>query len=122
MTERELALRREIFEAFAGTGAPPVVEDLETLRSLAEQHVVVLDDQDRVVMAHPFSIEREHATRVQAGDRTWYGSCAWDGLGLVAALGLDDAVVESQGVTVGEARFFHVLVPARDWWDDPGYT
>jgi hypothetical protein len=37
LTERELALRRTIFEAFAATGGPPQVEDVVTLRSLAEQ-------------------------------------------------------------------------------------
>ncbi len=121
MNERELALRREIFTSFSRTGEPPVVDDVETLRSLAAQHVVVLDD-DHIVMAHPFSIPREDATRVEAGGRVWHGNCAWDGLGLVAALGLEGATVESQGVTAAEAAYFHVLVPARHWWDDPGYT
>jgi hypothetical protein len=35
VTERELALRREIFAAFAHTGAPPDVQDRATLRALA---------------------------------------------------------------------------------------
>jgi len=41
VTERELALRRTIFEAFAATGGPPQVDDVVTLRSLAEQQWLV---------------------------------------------------------------------------------
>jgi hypothetical protein len=130
---RELALRRRIFEAFAATGAPPEVEDEPALRSLAAQHVVVPDEEDgggavRVRMAHPFAGHRE-GCRVDAGGRTWWGNCAWDGLGIVAALGLSEATVASHGVTLrvsgdsveGDA-LFHVAVPARHWWDDIAFT
>ncbi len=136
MTDRELALRRRIFEAFAATGAPPpdVVAapggaDAETLRALAARHVVVLDEDGRVRMAHPFAAHHERA-RVTSGARTWWGNCAWDGLGIVAALGLDDADVTADGVTLHvrggellepETRL-HVAVPARHWWDDIGFT
>ena len=68
VTERELALRRTIFEAFAATGAPPPVDDVATLRSLAERHVVVLDERDRIVMAHPFAAHDDGA-RVEADGR-----------------------------------------------------
>ena len=133
MNERELALRREIFDAFARTGAPPEVDDMPTLRALAERHVVVLDDEGRIAMAHPFAAERPGATRVEArsgaaparsaaSPGVWFGNCAWDGLGIVAALGLADARGESGGLTVDEAEAFHVAVPARHWWDDIGHT
>jgi hypothetical protein len=66
---------------------------------------------------------------VDAGGRTWWGNCAWDGLGIVAALGLPDADVTAQGVTLevrgGAVRgdaVFGVLVPAAHWWDDIGFT
>jgi hypothetical protein len=128
VTERELALRRRIFEAFAATGAPPTVADGPQLRGLAEQHVVVLDGS-QVRMAHPFAGHQEGA-RVQAGDRTWWGNCAWDGLGIVAALGLSDADVHSNGETLrvrdgavaDDGIVFHVAVPARAWWADIGFT
>ena len=128
MTERELALRREIMAAFAATGAPPEPGDGATLSSLAEQHVVVLDDAGAIVMAHPFAAPGA-ATTVESGGRTWWGSCAWDGLGIVAALRLADATVTGNGVTLpiddGEPlghAVFHVEVPARRWWDDIAYT
>jgi hypothetical protein len=128
MTAEELALRRRIFEAFAQTGEPPALEAGDTLRSLADQHAVVLDEDGAIVMAHPFAGHREGA-RVESGGRTWWGNCAWDGLGIVAALDLRDATVEANGVTVRvrdghviDDAVFHVTVPARDWWADIGYT
>jgi Alkylmercury lyase len=115
VTERELAVRRGIFEAFAETGAPPDVPDRATLRSLAEQHVVVLDDDERIVMAHPFAAHRR-GTRVDAGGRTWWGNCAWDAYGIAAALGLEDFAVAPDGAV------FHIALPAREWWADIGFT
>ncbi|TML06591.1 MAG: hypothetical protein E6G41_06610 [Actinobacteria bacterium] len=129
MTERELALRRMIFEAFADTGEPPPVDDAATLRSLAAQHVVVLDEADRIVMAHPFATHDDGA-RVEARGHTWRGSCAWDAFGIVAALGLDEAIVtDASGIRIAfrkgrpaDHAVFHVAVPAAQWWDDIGFT
>jgi hypothetical protein len=129
VTERELALRRTIFEAFAATGAPPAVDDVATLRSLADQHVVVLDSDARIVMAHPFAAHDAGAF-VAAGGRTWRGSCAWDAFGIVAALGLDEALVtDATGVRIAfregrrvDEAVFHVQVPAAQWWADIGFT
>jgi Alkylmercury lyase len=129
VTDRELALRRSIFEAFAATGEPPPVDDIAALRSLAAQHIVVLDEADRIVMAHPFAAHDDGA-RVDAGGRTWRGSCAWDAFGIVAALGLDEAVVtDASGVRIAfrggrpvDQAIFHVAVPAAHWWDDIGFT
>jgi hypothetical protein len=115
VTDRELALRRRIMESFAATGAPPRVDDTATLRALAEQHVVVLDDDDQILMAHPFAAHRE-GTRVTAQGRTWWGNCAWDAYGIAAALQLEDAAVDPGGA------IFHVAVPAREWWADIGFT
>jgi hypothetical protein len=129
VTERELALRQTILEAFAATGEPPSVADRTTLRSLAEQHVVVLDERDRIAMAHPFAAHDDGA-RVEAGGRTWRGSCAWDAFGIVAVLGLDNALVTDaagsrvvfrDGHPIDEA-LFHVAVPAAEWWADIGFT
>jgi hypothetical protein len=120
MDAHDLALRRRILEGFAETGAPPEIHAPEGLKRLADAHVVVLDGA-RIRAAHPFANHREGA-RVQAGGRTWWGNCAWDALGIVAALGLEDATITAQGLTLEEAAGFHVLVPAALWWDDIGFT
>jgi Alkylmercury lyase len=130
LSDADLALRTEIFRSFAETGGPPALgpEQAASLARLAEAHVVVLGDDGGVVMAHPFAAHRDGA-QVEADGREWWGNCAWDALGIVALLGLGDAVVESNGVTVRlhdgspeRDAVFHVLVPARDWWVDVGFT
>jgi hypothetical protein len=124
ITRRELDLRRAIMRSFAASGEPPEVDDRMTLELLAARRVVVLDGEGRVLMAPPFAAHR-NGTRVTSGGREWWGSCAWDGLGLVAALGLRDATLASNGIEV-EVRdgrvdgdlLFHVSTPARRWWGD----
>ena len=129
MTSRETRLRSEIFRAFAATGAPPAsIADGEALRELARRHIVVLRD-GRVHMAHPFAAHHD-GTRVEADGRVWWGNCVWDGLGIVAALGLTEArVVDRGGATmhvaggqVADDGLFQVAVPARHWWDDIEFT
>jgi hypothetical protein len=120
MDEQDLQLRHELFEAFAA-GAPLPEADY---RSLAAQHVVALDGDGKVWMAHPFAAHTDGA-RVDARGRTWWGNCAWDAFGIVAALGLQDATITAQGITLGpddDDALFHVLVPAAHWWDDIGFT
>jgi hypothetical protein len=117
----ELALRRAIMEAFAATGEPPDVDDEVALRGLAADHVVALDGDGRIRMAHPFAAHTD-ATRVAAAGRVWWGNCAWDGLGIVAALGLTHATVTSNGIKATGDALFHVAVPARDWWADIEFT
>jgi hypothetical protein len=129
MTARELALRREIFAALAATGEPPPVDDSATLRSLAQQHVVVLNDEGRIAMAHPFAAH-DRGARIEAGGRAWRGSCAWDAFGIVAALGLGKALVtDASGIRIAfrdghpiDEAIFHVAVPAAEWWADVGFT
>ena len=129
MNDEQLALRRTVFEAFAATGAPPALPDTPDLRALAERHVVVLGDDARIRMAHPFAAHRDGA-RVDAGGRSWWGNCAWDGFGIVHALGLHEATVTAQGIAVRThegvpeetGAVFGVAIPAARWWDDIGHT
>jgi Alkylmercury lyase len=125
LTDRDLELRHRIFMEFAANGAPGEHGDLSTL---AEHHVVVLDDDGQIAMAHPFAAHHGGA-RVQSDGREWWGNCAWDAFGIVAALNLEPATITAQGITLqvrnddidGDA-VFHVLVPAAHWWDDIGHT
>ena len=124
MEDGDLRLRHAIFEAFA-SGSPLPEADLS---SLAAQHVVALDERGALLMAHPFANHTDGA-RVDSGGRTWWGNCAWDAFGIVAALRLREATVTAQDLTLrvhddrveGDA-VFHVLVPAAHWWDDIAFT
>jgi hypothetical protein len=124
-----LDLRAQIFEAFARTGAPPALPGSPALQQLAERHVVVLGDDARIRMAHPFAAHTGGA-RVDAGGRTWWGNCAWDGFGIVHALVLPEATITAQGIEVAvrdgvpepAGAVFGVAVPAARWWDDIAHT
>jgi len=89
---------------------------------------------DELRMANPFSAVPT-AYRVHAGGRSWYGNCAWDALGIPAALGVDGRVEsacpdcgEPYAVEVRDRQvdrsdlLFHCLVPAAHWWDDIAFT
>jgi hypothetical protein len=97
--------------------------------------MLVLDvDGESIRMAPPFSgVETQH--RVRANGRNYYANCAWDSLGIIAALQKPGEVhsrCEQSGelfhLKVGLAGpepsewLFHCLVPAAHWWDDIVFT
>ena len=70
---------------------------------------------------------------VSAGDRTWNANCVWDGLSILGLVG--DGRLETHSPQTGEPITFdvgdgrvagdavvHFLVPARQFWDDIGFT
>jgi hypothetical protein len=104
-------------------------------RELHEAHALVLNPgTDELRMLNPFSVVPT-AYRVRAGGRWWYANCAWDAFGICAALRADGRIEtscpdcgEPLAVEVRGQRpdpgdlLFHVLVPARRWWDDIVFT
>jgi len=152
ITSAEQAVRLAIYRMFARHGRPPSVAELagETsladaavraaLRYLHDAHAIVLTPAgDAVRMAHPFSAAPMGfvvgadgpAASGYAGDRLWWGGCAWDSFGIGAALG-EAVVIRTQcpgcGRTLEERAgpatppsqhlVVHLPVPARRWWDD----
>jgi hypothetical protein len=139
----ELELRNATYGLFVELGRAPVaaeaaakagmsVEDVKAgWRRLHEAHALVLDaDTGGLRMANPFSAVPT-PYRVRAGDRWWYGNCAWDAFGICAALGTDGRIETScadcgEPIAVevagerpdDESLAFHCLVPASRWWDD----
>ena len=133
MDDADLGLRNRIYREFAETGRPPEA-DPEALLRLHDAHALVLGEDGRIRMLNPFSlVPTPH--RVQAGGRWWYGNCAWDALGIVAALGGNGrhetscpdcaepiALDVRDGELHGDGAFFHLAVPAARWWDDIVFT
>jgi hypothetical protein len=80
-------------------------------------------------MANPFSAVPT-AFRVQANGRAYWANCAWDALGIPAALDADARIEarcpagEPIGIAVtdgqvrGEGAVAHFAVPFRQWYDD----
>ncbi len=114
----------------------PVAEVSSVFRGLAEAHVLVLrPGTDEVWMAMPFSAVPTGFT-VRVGQRSWWANCAWDALGILAALDADGEVVaddpsggEDLRVRVEDGKLagpatgvVHFAVPAARWWEDIGFT
>ena len=142
MDDADLELRRRTFVFFVEQGRAPAAAELgepeevvAAWRRLHDAHAVVLDPAtDELRMLNPFSMVPT-AYRVRAGGRWWYGNCAWDAIGICAALHTDGRIEAScpdcgepialeirDGRPSDEALLFHVLVPARHWWDDIVFT
>jgi len=118
--------------AAAAAGAGDVREAYARLRA---QRVLVLEpDGASIRMAPPFSgIPTQHI--VESGGVRYFANCAWDSLGIPAALHRP-AIVHSRceqslepfDLEVGldgpaaSDWLFHCLVPAAKWWDDIVFT
>jgi hypothetical protein len=140
--DADLDLRRRTYAYFVEHGRAPAAAELGDpeeivagwLRLHAEHALVLNPATDELRMLNPFSVVPT-AYRVQAGGRWWYGNCAWDALGICAALGSDGRVETScpdcgealvvdihDGQPDDESLLFHCLVPAARWWDDIVFT
>ena len=149
MDELDLRIRNHVYSSFVRNGTAPnpievaaaleleVSVVTESYRRLHDAHALVLGPgETRIRMLNPFSaVETPH--RVKADGRDWFANCAWDALGVPAALHEDDALVVSRcpdcgdrlelevragRVVGGDDLLVHFVVPARRWWDDIVFT
>ena len=146
MDELDLRIRNHLYGSFARSatvqGAAEAAAELEldeaeveaAFRRLHAAHAIVLDGK-RIRMLNPFSaVETPH--RVESAGRSWFANCAWDALGIPAALHAD-ATIESAcpdcgeelrlevldgALSRGSELLVHFVVPAARWWDDIGFT
>lgn len=141
------ALRHRIYDGIVRTGVPPSLSDLAAgmalpeddtlalLHALEDRHAVLLtDDRREVLLANPFSaIPTPY--RVTAGSVSYWANCAWDMLGVPAALHTDaeihatyaaDGAPATLAVRDGEVSgadgIVHFLKPFRRWYDDLRHT
>ncbi|MGI5165889.1 organomercurial lyase [Spirillospora sp. CA-253888] len=138
-------LRLEVYRALAVTGRAPDHAALaerfgpgfrEGLRELHAQRHLVLDGDDRVLMAHPFAtIPLGFAVM---GARTlWWGGCAWDSFALphlvpdepealvstrCPACGTPHAWNVTRDAPPEGGQVAHFLTPAARMWDDVVHT
>jgi len=136
-----------IYGHFAETGERPSPEDvarrvrasansvLESFARLRAQRVLALEqDGASIRMAPPFSgVPTQHVV-ISDGVR-YFANCAWDALGIPAALRRSCDVysrceqsreplhlkVDTNGPGAS-TWLFHCLVPAAKWWDDIVFT
>jgi hypothetical protein len=140
-------IKLAIYRHFAETGRRPSPGDVAALTGsdvtsvldayprLRAQRVLALEaDGTSIRMASPFSgVPTQHVVAV--GGKEYFANCAWDSLGVIAALhqpGQVHSRCEQSGeplhLKVGLAGpepstwLFHCLVPAAKWWDDIVFT
>jgi hypothetical protein len=145
--ELDTRIKLSVYRTTALTGRPPaaqaVARDLgltaDEARAgfarLAARRMLVLEpDGGHVRMAPPFSgVPTQHRVRSDGVD--YFGNCAWDALGIPAALHRP-ALVTSRCEGTGEplslevdehgpppsSWLFHCAVPAARWWNDVVFT
>ena len=148
MDEFDLRIRSAVYGSFTRDGRAPdaagTAEALglesgeveEAFRRLHDAHALVLQPgTTEIRMLNPFSaVETPH--RVHVGGRSWYANCAWDALGIPAALHADGVIqspcpdcgelleleVRDGQLVRGAELLVHFVVPARHWWDDIVFT
>jgi len=136
-----------VYGHFAGTGQRPapgdiagavgsdIAEVLGAYARLRAQRVLALEaDGSSIRMAPPFSgVPTQHVVTV--GAKRYFANCAWDALGVPAALH-QPGEVHSRCEQSGEPLhlkvglegpepsdwLFHCVVPAAKWWDDIVFT
>jgi hypothetical protein len=141
------AVRRHVYVVIGASGRPPsaatIALDLgattaaveAALRRLHDHHSLFLDPGGSGVrMAHPFS-GVPTAFAVRSGGVDYWANCAWDALGIPAALHAD-AEIEAPAADGGDpiqlrvvdgalhdaGELVHFLLPVRDWFDDLVFT
>ena len=144
--ELDWTVRSFVYATIVERGHPPTVaetaaglgigvgEARAAYRRLDRRHALFLDPlppgADAIRMAHPFS-GVPTPFRVRANSRDYWANCAWDALGIPAALHADatiDAVLAEDGAPArlaveagrvrGQDEVVHVLRPFRTWYDD----
>ncbi len=140
----ETAVKLKIYETIAETAkAPTSLQVARALDATAEEVEAAFErlhqkrllvpepgDLSRIRMAPPFS-GIETPFPVRARGNLYYANCAWDALGIPAALH-EEAVIETKDANTGEpirlevknglpvpqACVIHFAVPAARWWED----
>lgn len=142
------ALRVAVYRSFADTGRAPETSHLAAefgttedavragLRELAQARHLVLDADDRILMAHPFAAI-PLGFSVMGTATLWWGGCAWDSFALPHLLPDQSPVlvatscaacntphawhVDNRDPPPGD-QVAHFLVPTSHVWDDVVHT
>jgi hypothetical protein len=147
MMDFDTQVKLAVYHHFAETGRRPSLTEvaqrlgseaesvMEAYQRLRAQRLLVLEpDGSSIRMASPFSgVPTQHI--VEADGIQYVANCAWDALGILAALhkpgtvhsrcgGSAEPLHLNVGVEGPEPSdwLFHCLVPAAKWWDNIVFT
>jgi hypothetical protein len=140
-------IRAFVYQHLAETTYPPLVEEVASRFGLNHEEAVAAYAQlhqrhalylkpgtHEILMANPFS-GVETPFKVRVNGKIYFANCAWDTLGIPAALHVDaeiEAACAQSGelihveVTNQQVRgtnvLVHFLTPFREWYDDLPFT
>jgi len=140
-------IRAFVYRHFADTARAPSVDETAARFALTHEQAVsayeelhskhaffLAPDTHDILIANPFS-GVETPFRVHANGKTYFANCAWDSLGIPAALHTNadiEAVCSQSGQPVilnvrnGQVSesdvLVHFLVPFEHWYDDLVFT
>jgi len=141
-------LRLAVYRTFASTGRQPTTAELQAavgadepsiragLHELAGARHLVLDRDDRIVLAHPFA-SVPLGFSVMGRETLWWGGCCWDSFALPHLLSDETDVLVATRCPGCDAplawvvdrdapppgtEVAHFLVPAARIWDDVVHT
>jgi hypothetical protein len=144
----DTAVKMNIYETIAWITQAPTSADVAVALSTSPEEVEAAFDRlhkkrllvpepgdpSRIRMAPPFS-GIETSFRVKMQDKVYFANCAWDALGIAAALHADAIIEASDGYSgepmmlavrnrqpVPQSCVIHFAVPVAHWWDDIIYT
>lgn len=143
----DLQVRYQIYRFFADHCTAPTYQQIATLlnaenesvrtsfHKLHERHMIFLEaNTDAIRMANPFSAIPTRF-KVRAGNKQWWANCAWDSLGIAAALKIDVQISASypdtqetvnlqvnHGLVDGKNHLVYFPLPCRQWYEDLVFT
>jgi hypothetical protein len=147
ITEFDLKIRYQIYRFFADQYRAPSYQEIAVLlnadkeevrdsfHKLHERHMIFLEyGVDTIRMANPFSAIPTKF-KVKSGQKEWWANCAWDSLGIAAALKIDvqiqayypdiQGTVElrmENGMVDGKNHVVYFPLPFSQWYDDLVFT
>jgi hypothetical protein len=147
ITAFDLQIRYQIYRFFAEkfrapscselAGLPDSDEEavLVTFHKLHDRHMIFLQPgTDCIRMANPFSAVATQF-KVRSGLKDWWANCAWDALGIAAALQIDVQIHAAypdhqetvdlrviNGTVDGRGHVVYFPLPCSHWYDDLVFT
>jgi hypothetical protein len=147
ISEFDLQVRYQVYNFFADNYVAPSYQQIANLlnaddenvrisfHKLHERHMIFLEhDSDSIRMANPFSAIPTRF-KVISGNKQWWANCAWDSLGIAAALKIDVQIKASypdtqetvdlqvdNGIVDGKGHIVYFPLPCGHWYDDLIFT
>lgn len=143
----DLIVRYQIYRFFEENCKAPSYQEIAALlgeteahtrasfHALHAHHMIFMEPgSDSIRMANPFSAVPTRY-KVKLGLKQWWANCAWDTLGIAAAVNNDvtiearypdsDETVELRvegGTVDGKGHVVYFALPCRQWYDDLVFT